>query len=115
METRKNTNGLETFFENWWFPLLAIAVLLTWQVMEFFQNLCGIPWICFCAASFTLMICGAGLIGYAKFPVYRSGQYFTFGPKSMPNHLRKLYCWGWGVYLFGVLLSVCLLLSKPLP
>jgi hypothetical protein len=113
METRKDSNGLETFLQNWWFALMAVFACLTWQVLEFFENLCGIPWICFCVAGFALMMCGAGLIGYAKLPVYRSGRFFTFGVTSVPAEMRKFYRWGWGVFLFGVLFSLCLFLSKP--
>lgn len=113
METHKNSNGLETFLQNWWFALAAVFAYLISQVLEFFENLCGTPWICLCVAGFALMICGAGLIGYAKLPVYRSGRYFTFGLNSVPDGMRRFYLWGWRAFLFGVLLCVCLLLSKP--
>lgn len=113
METHKNTNGMKTLLENWWFVCMAIAVYLTFQVIAFFENLCGIPWIYFFVASFTLMMCGAVLIGYAKLPVYRSGRFFTFGLNSVPVETRRYYRSGWRVFLFGVLLSLCLLLSKP--
>lgn len=113
VETHKNNNGLQTFFEHWQFAVLAVLVLFTTEVLDFFENLCGTSWICFCAASFVLMICGAGLIGYAKFPVYRSSRFFTFGVNSVPDEMRRFYRWGWGVFLFGALLSLCLLLSKP--
>ncbi len=56
---------------------------------------------------------GGFLIAYAKLPVYRSGRFFTFGLNSVPEHLRGFYRWGWRVFLFGVVLSLCLLLSKP--
>lgn len=77
------------------------------------MSLGGTPWIWFFVVSFALMVVGSGLIGYAKFPVYRSGQFFTIGVKSVPEHLACYYRWGWRVFLFGVVLSLCLLLSKP--
>jgi hypothetical protein len=113
METQKNSNGLRTFLEHWQLPLLALFAILTSQVLEFFTNLYGMPWICFFVAGFTLMIFGGGLIGYAKLPVYRSGRFFTFGAKAVPDPLRRFYRWGWRVFLFGVLLSLCLFLSRP--
>jgi hypothetical protein len=113
METQKNSNGWQTLFGHWQFTLPAIAALLTWQLIEFFENLCGVPWVCFSAASFALMILGAVLIAYAKLPVYRSGYFLTFGLKSVPDQTRKYYRWGWRVFLFGVLLSFCLFLSNP--
>ena len=112
METEKNSNGLRTFLEHWNFIIIAVVVLLASQALEFFLNLCGARWICLCAISFVLMILGGGLIGYAKFPVYRSGQFFTFGVFSVPEYLQRTYRWGWRVFLFGVVLSLCLFLSR---
>lgn len=113
METQKNSNGSRTFLEHCQFPLLVITALIASQVLEFFTNLYGTQWICFFAASFALMIFGAILIGYAKLPVYRSGRLSTFGLKSVPDQTRKHYRWGWRVFLFGVLLALCLFLSNP--
>lgn len=113
METQKDSKGLQTFLEHWNFALIAIVAILASQVLAFFSRLCGTPWICFFVASFSLMILGGGLIGCAKFPVYRSGRFFTFGVKSVPEHLRRVYRWGWRAFLFGVMLSLCLFLSRP--
>jgi len=113
METQKDGKGLQTFLEFWWFALIAVVAIVTSQMLDFFTRLFGTPWICFFVASFALMIFGGGFIGYAKFPVYRSGRFFTFGAKSVPEHLRGFYRWGWRVFLFGVLVSLCLLLSRP--
>jgi hypothetical protein len=112
METQKDSNGLRTFFEHWNIAFVAIVAGLASQVLMVFTNLYGTPWICFFVASFALMILGGVLIGYAKFPVYRSGQFFTFGVKTVPEHLRGFYRWGWRVFLFGVVLSLCLFLSR---
>jgi hypothetical protein len=77
------------------------------------MRLSGTPWVWFFLASFAFMILGGGLIAYAKLPVYRNGRFFTFGLNSVPESLRGFYRWGWRVFLFGVVLSLCLLLSKP--
>jgi hypothetical protein len=113
METQKDSKGLRTFFEHWNIAFIAVFAVVASQVLEFFSRLCGTPWIYFFVASFSLMILGGALIGYAKFPVYRSGRFFTFGVKSVPEHLRRVYRWGWCVFLFGVMLSLCLFLSRP--
>jgi hypothetical protein len=113
MEHRKQSNGLKTFLEHWWLVLVAVIAIVSSQILNFFMQLSGTPWIWFFVAGFTLMLLGGGLIGYAKFPVYRSGRFFTFGLKSVPKHLAGYYRWGWRVFLFGVVLSLCLLLSKP--
>ena len=113
MEHRSHSNGLQTFLEHWGFLVIAVVAFLASQVLMFFTRLTGAPWIWFFVASFALMFAGGGLIGYAKFPVYRSGRFFTFGLKSVPEHLMRHYRWGWRVFLFGVVLSLCLLLSRP--
>ncbi len=113
MDTHRQSNGLQTFLEHWGFLLTAVVAILASQVLMFFTRLTGAPWIWFFVASFALLIVGGTLIGYAKFPVYRSGRFFTFGVKSVPEHLRGFYRWGWRVFLFGVVLSLCLLLSRP--
>jgi hypothetical protein len=64
----------------------------------FFVRLSGALWIWFFVASIALMSAGGSLIGYAKFRVYRSGQFFSFGIKTVPEHLRGYYCWGWRVF-----------------
>jgi hypothetical protein len=113
MEYRKQDNGWLTFLEHWNIAVVAIIALVTSQVLGFFMRLNGAPWIWFFLASFAFMILGGGLIAYTKLPVYRSGQFFTFGLDSVPERLRGCYRWGWRVFLFGVVLSLCLLLSKP--
>ena len=92
--------------------LTAIIAVVCSQVLMFFFNLRGQPWIYFFVASVVLLISGATLILYAKLPVYRSGRFFTFGVKSVPERLAGHYCWGCRIFLFGVVLSLCLLLSR---
>lgn len=110
MDYDKRHNGLLTFLENWWLPLIAIVLLLASHVP--IPSIYGF-WICCSAISFTLMILGGCLIGFAKFPVYRSGRYLTFGLKSVPPGLLGYYRKGWGIFLLGVLLALGLLLSNP--
>ncbi len=100
------------FFEHWQFLPIVIVAILVNEVFEFFMNLSGAPWICFFIASSTLLMLGAALIAFAKLPAYRSGRFFTFGIKSVPEQLAGYYKWGWRLFLFGVILSLCLLLSK---
>ena len=112
MDHHRQSNGLLTFLEHWGFLLTAVVALLAWQLLMFFTRLTGAPWIYFFVASFALLIIGGCLIGYAKLPVYWCGRLFTFGVKSVPEHLSGFYRWGWRVFLFGVVLALCLLLSK---
>ncbi len=51
---------------------------------------------------------GIVLLFAAKWPLYRQGMYFTFGPKGLPEPRRKVY---WTAYAFvGVSLLTALLL-----
>src|SRR4051794_5504154 len=96
METRKLGNGLQTVLEHSGFLLVALVAMVASQI----------PMGCFVVASFALMAVGGGLIGFAKFPVYRSGHLFTFGFKSVPLTLMSYYRWGWLVFLVGVALGI---------
>jgi len=113
MEQHRQSNGLKTFLEHWGLSLTPFLVFLVSPLLFFFMRLSGASWIWFFAASFALMISGGSLICYAKFPIYRRGRLFTFGIKSVPEHLAGYYRWGWRVFLFGVVLSLCLSFSRP--
>jgi hypothetical protein len=113
MEYRSRSNGLGTFLQHWGFIVIVFVAALASQGLMFFTRLTGAPWIWFFVAGFALMLAGAGLIAYAKLPVYRSGRFFTFGVKSVPGDMKGHYRWGWRMFLFGVVLGLCLLLSRP--
>lgn len=112
MEYRKNNNGWLAFWEHWHFFVAALSIMAGMAVLTFFNNLTGMPWIHFFMADTVLLFLGAGLILYAKFPLYQSGRFFTFGIGSIPQGLKGFYRWGWRIFLIGVALSLCLLLSK---
>lgn len=113
MDTQRPGNGSQTFLEHWGFLLPVVVAIVASQVLMFFMRLSGTAWIWFFVASFALLMAGGGLISYAKWPVYGSGRFFTFGLKSVPEDSRVFYRWGWRAFLFGVMLSLCLLLSRP--
>jgi hypothetical protein len=112
MEYRSQTNGLLTFMEYWGFVGTALIIFALTEVFTFFNNLSGMPWIYIFVSSNVLLVAGASLILYAKIPIYRTGRFFTFGVKSVPKRLAGFYRWGWRVFLFGVVLSLCLTLSR---
>ncbi len=105
MDYRKEDNGLLTLLEHYYILIVAVVAVMVSNGLDFFTRLSGAPWLWLFFACFALMIFGGGLISWAKLPVYRSGQFFTFGLKSVPAHLQTLYRWGWYVFLFGVVLS----------
>lgn len=115
MEYSKDNNGWRTFREHWGFglgfPLALFAVAIVW-ILTWFENLQWDQWISVYFASQILLVSGAALIVWAKIPVYRSGRYFTFGVKAVPQGLAGYYRWGWRIFLFGVALSLCLLVAR---
>ncbi len=113
MDTHRQNNGLQTFLEHWGFLLLSALVLLTAHGLMFFSQLTRSHWIALFATSFALMFVGGCLIGGAKIPVYRSGRFFAFGLKSVPEPLRGSYRWGWRLFLFGAGLALWLAGSQP--
>ncbi|HVV00376.1 MAG TPA: hypothetical protein VHH88_03375 [Verrucomicrobiae bacterium] len=112
MDNRIKDNGLSTFAEHWGLLIVAVVALLASSALTFFTHLSGAAWVGLLCVAFVLMISGGALITYAKLPVYRSGRFFTFGIKSVPPRLQKLYIWGWRLFLFGVVVSLCLLLLR---
>src|ERR1700677_442381 len=48
---------------------------------------------------------GAGLIFWAKLPLFRAGVYFSFGPTAIPVTHRKFYYCGLGLWAAGCLLT----------
>lgn len=113
MEHQKQSNGLPAFLEHWGMLLTTLAAVICSQVVIFFLNLKGQAWIYLFGASLALLVSGAALIVHAKIPTYRRGQLFTFGTKSVPDCLVRYYRWGWRIFLFGVVISLGLLLSRP--
>lgn len=112
MEQRSQSNGLESFLQHWSLFLIVLVALATMEGLRFFEELSGAPWVCLLVASFAMLVVGAGLIGYAKFPAYRSRQWFTLGARSVPAPLVGFYRWGWRLFLLGAALGFCLLLSR---
>jgi hypothetical protein len=49
---------------------------------------------------------GALLILYAKLPLFRQRQFFTFGARAIPEQRRPFYRWGFGMVVLGVLLTL---------
>ena len=113
MDYRKRDNGLLTFLEHWSILIVAVAAMMATKFLDLFIRPGGTAWVWVFYAAFGLMIFGGGFIAYARFPVYRSKQFFRFGIRSVPADLQPAYRWGWRIFLFGVVLALCLLLSKP--
>ena len=113
MDHHRQNNGLLTLMEHWGWMVGVLTALVCSQVLTFFFNLSGQSWIVFFYASLICLFSGAALIVYAKLPAYRSGRFFTFGIKSVPENLAGYYRWGWRIFLFGTVLSLCLSMSKP--
>ena len=113
MDTHRQSNGLATFLEHWWLPLIAIIALLTSQLLTFFTQLTGTRWIWCYAIGLLVAAVGVSLIFYAKIPLYEQRSFFTFGSGALPERRRPFYRWGYRCVIFAVALFLCLLLSSP--
>jgi hypothetical protein len=113
METNKDSNGLRTFLECWWFALMAVTAFLAMEVLEFFTRLTGAPWIWCYGVGLAVAVVGVSLIFYAKLPLYRQRRFLTFGSRALPESSRPFYRWGYRCVLFAVALLLCLFLSRP--
>jgi hypothetical protein len=52
---------------------------------------------------------GAGLLFWAKLPLYRAGIYTSFGPAAIPATHRRFYYWGMGLAMGGCIIAGLLL------
>jgi hypothetical protein len=113
MDYHRQSNGLLTFLEHWWFLSVVVFAFLTSQVLSFFTRLSGTPWIWCYVIALAIATVGASLIFYARLPLYRQLQFFTFGSRALPQQRRPFYRWGYRCVAFAVTLLLCLLLSRP--
>src|ERR1044071_3181596 len=113
MDTHRQSNGLQTFLEHYWFLVIAVSAFASSLVMSFFSRLAGTSWIwCYGAALFVAGV-GVALIFYSKLPLYRQRRFFTFGSGALPESLRACYRWGYRCAIFAVALLLCLFLARP--
>jgi len=113
MYYRRQTNGLLTFLEHWWFLSIAVVGLLTSQILMFFTRLSGTPWIWCYGIGLVIAAVGVALVFYAKLPLYQQRRFFTFGSRALPEGRRPFYRWGYRCVFLAVALLLCLLLSRP--
>ena len=112
MEYHRNSNGLVTFLEHWWFLSMAIIASLMSQLLTFFARLTGTGWTRCYAAALVVAAVGVSLIFYAKIPLYQQRQFFTFGSCALPERKRPFYRWGYRCVILGFAWLLCLLLSR---
>ena len=85
--------------------LVVIAVISALaQILLFFMSLHGTRWIAVFAIGLGLATIGAGLIFFAKLPLYRERHFLTFGAKALPEARRPYYRWGYCCVGLGQLL-----------
>lgn len=104
MDTNRESYGLRTFLEHYWFMLLS-AVMLIANIYQ--QNLTVSAICCFVVALFAA---GAGisLIFYAKLPLYRKRAFLTFGSGAIQEQRRGHYRWGYRCVFLAVTLLLFL-------
>jgi hypothetical protein len=112
MEHSRNSNGLQTALEHWGLLLTPVVGILTSLGLVFFCRVTGVLWIWCYGAALTIAAAGVALIFYAKLPLYRQRQFFTFGTRALPENRRAYYRWGYGCAAFAITLLLCLLISR---
>ena len=60
-------------------------------------------------ASLAVAYIGAGLLFWAKLPLYRAGIFSSFGPWAIPSSHRRYYYWGMGLAAGGCVLTAMLI------
>ena len=113
MDYRRQSNGLLTFLEHWWFLSIATAALLASLVIPFFTRLTGTAWIWCYGIGLIVALLGVLMVFHAKLPLYRQRRFVTFGSRALPEGRRSSYRWGYRCVIFAIALLLCLLLSNP--
>ncbi len=81
-------------------PLIAAAVLM--QLLFVYPRTVAI-------AALAVACIGAGLLFWAKLPLYRAGIYCSFGPQAIPQSHRAFYYWGMCLAAGGCALTALLI------
>ena len=112
MDTQRSSNGWQTFIEHWGFALLTLMAVGSSQLLIFFTHLSGLPWMACYGMAIAIGVAGAGLLFYAKLPLYRERRFLTIGAQALPKERRRFYRWGRRCAVFSMVLLACLLLSR---
>ncbi|HEY0454964.1 MAG TPA: hypothetical protein VGE41_01215 [Verrucomicrobiae bacterium] len=117
MKSQRNKEWLwpppDQWITVWGTIITAVGAILTSQLFRFFSRLSGLPWIyCYAVALITALV-GAALLFYAKLPLYRQREFFTFGCRTLPESRRPYYRCGYFCVIFSAALFCCLFLSRP--
>ncbi len=91
MDTNRESYGLRTFLEHYWFMTLFVVMMLA---NIYLQNLPSSAICCFVVALFGAGV-GLSLIFYAKLPLYRQRDFLTFGDGAIQEQRRGHYRWGY--------------------
>ena len=110
MDTRQESCGWATLLQHLWWVPLAGASWLAVQGFNFMTRLSADSWAWCYGAGLLVAVVGAGMIGWAKWPLYLRRRFLTFGSGALPRRRRSAYRWGrWCVVLsVGLLLGLLL-------
>jgi protein-S-isoprenylcysteine O-methyltransferase Ste14 len=100
MKTSRNKNSLWNFppdiFILSGIPLVAVALIMANLFYLTVNNPQFVVW-----SSLLLAMFGAGLLFWAKLPLFQAGIYLSFGPRAITPSRRDFYYWGMGLALGG--------------
>ena len=96
-----------------WGPFsIALIAIVTSRLLDFFTDLSATRWLRWYAIALAVSIFGASLILYAKIPLYRQRQFFTFGSRALPESSRAFYRWGYRFVAAGTVVLLFVSLSR---
>lgn len=92
--------------------VIGLPVVITMVALGWITSVHGEAWLWAVAISFAIAVCGAVLLFMAKLPLYRQGQFCTFGIETIPEPLRGFYRWGCRCAIAGCVMLLLLLIGS---
>lgn len=109
MKTRHTETNFPADLAMGFWPMLA--AMLSWLVAMVMVDR-GWLWLTAYGIGLTLVVIGAIQMWRAKRPLYRDGQFYTWGPATMAPPSKRLYFNALKWIAAGVLIVVILLVSR---
>lgn len=67
-------------------------------------------WLMTFGASMIVLVIGATILCYAKWPLYRSGRFLEFGAGAILEQRTRAYVWAWRLIAVGVFFAIWLVM-----
>lgn len=67
-------------------------------------------WLMTFGASMIVLVLGAMMLSYAKWPLYRSNRFLEFGAGAISAQRKRAYMWAWRLIAVGAFFAVWLVM-----